>query len=56
MIVGERTHVRNTLKGERTMCERTDANKWRGRTDLLPTSCIHISYTLSIDHLSAVCL
>ena len=37
MIEGERTHVRNILMGERTLCERTDANKKRGRTDLLPT-------------------
>ena len=30
MIVGEQTHVRNILKGERTLCEWTDANKYRG--------------------------
>ena len=36
MIVGERTHVRNILMGEQTLCELTDANKYRGRTYLSP--------------------
>ena len=30
MIEDEQTHVRNILMGERTLCERTDANKYRG--------------------------
>ena len=37
-IVGERTHVRNVMISEKTLCERTHTNRLMGRTYLLPES------------------